>query len=108
MTHLPATVRDFAQEALLLAASIDKAQAIQWEAAPIPKPHDDTTERAKGGHGDPTGSIALDERRLAVRAQHDYALASLDVATAAARSARRQLDAVIAAWEGDTPKNVSA
>lgn len=103
MPNLPRPVHDFAREALLLAASVEKAQAIQWEAAPIPKPHDDTTERAKGGHGDPTQAIALDERRLAVRAQHDAALESLVVAQAAARSARRQLDAAIAAWEGDTP-----
>ncbi|AYN58525.1 hypothetical protein HOU70_gp44 [Arthrobacter phage Liebe] len=95
--------RDFARDVLLLSASIDRASAIQWEAAPIPRPHDDTTERAKGGHGDPTPSIALDDRRLAVRAQHDAALEALAVASAAARAACRQLDAAIAAWEGDTP-----
>ncbi|USL85051.1 putative transcriptional regulator [Arthrobacter phage SWEP2] len=103
MPNLPQTVRDFAEETLRLAASIEKAQAIQWEAAPIPRPSDDTTERAKGGHGDPTGSIALDDRRQAVREQHDAAVASLGVALAAARSARRSLDAAIGAWEGDTP-----
>jgi hypothetical protein len=104
MPNLPATVRTFAEETLLLAASMEKAQAIQWEAAPIPRPADDTTERAKGGHGDPTPSIALDERRLVVRATYDAAVQALAVAEAAARNARRHLDAATSAWEGGDPR----
>ena len=100
MPNLPATVRSFAAETLALAQSMQKADAIQWEAAPIPRPSDDTTERAKGGHGDPTQAIALDDRRLAVRAQYDAAMAALDTAYAAVRAARRHLDGAVDAWEG--------
>lgn len=104
MPNLHGTVRSFAEEALRLSHSLAKADAIQWEAAPIPRPSDDTTQRAKGGHGDPTPSIALDERRLAVRAQYDAAASVLVMAQATVAAARRDLDAAIDAWEGGDPR----
>jgi hypothetical protein len=67
-TTLPPIVRDLAERALLLAAELPKAEGIQWTAAPVPRPREDTTERASGGHGDPTFATVSDDRRLAVRA----------------------------------------
>ena len=100
-TPLPAVVRSFTEEALFLARSAAEAEEIQWSAAPIPKPREDTTERAKGGHGDPTLAIVLDERRLAVRLRYEEALVVLRELTEQAADARRNLNAAIAAWNGE-------
>jgi len=64
---LPPILRDLAERALLLARDLEAAEAIQWQAPPVIRPRDDTTERASGGHGDPTFALVADERRLAVR-----------------------------------------
>ena len=98
---LPAAVHSFAKETLLLGRSLAEAEEIQWTAAPIPKPREDTTERAKGGHGDPTLATVLDERRLAVRLRVEEARVILAHNEEAAVEARRNLDAAIAAWNGE-------
>lgn len=101
-TSLPAVVRSFTEEAVFLARSAAEAEEIQWSAAPIPKPREDTTERAKGGHGDPTLAIVLDERRLAVRLRYEEALVVLQELTEQAADARRNLNGAIAAWNGES------
>ena len=100
-TRLSAAVRDFAEETLFLARSLADAEEIQWSAAPVPKPREDTTERAKGGHGDPTLAIVLDDRRLAVRAAVEEAHAAIAQASEVAALARRKVNAAIAAWNGE-------
>ncbi|WP_166139587.1 DUF7169 domain-containing protein [Nocardioides ochotonae] len=51
-----------------LAALLPDAAARQWSASPVPRPREDTTERATGGPAsDPTADTVLDPRRLAVR-----------------------------------------
>jgi hypothetical protein len=95
------TVRIVAEESLRLALVIGTAEEIQWEASPVPKPREDTTQRATGGHGDPTGNIVLDARRLAVRdavkeAERVLALYSLEL-----RNARLKLDDAVTAWNGE-------
>lgn len=100
-TSLPSAVRSFAAESLSLARSLADAEEIQWTAAPVPKPREDTTERAKGGHGDPTLATVLDERRLAVRQAVEEAHATLAANTEATAEARQKLDAAIASWNGD-------
>jgi hypothetical protein len=67
MSLLREQARRLVVEAMNLTRAIDAAEEIQWEPSPVPKPREDTTQRAKGGHGDPTGDIVLDPRRLAVR-----------------------------------------
>lgn len=99
---LAETVRAFTEEAVFLARSAAEAEEIQWTAAPIPKPREDTTQRAKGGHGDPTLDIVLDERRLAVRLRYEEARVVLQELTSQAADARRNLDAAIASWNGET------
>lgn len=100
MSTVPATVKAFAEEALRLALALNAAEDIQWSAAPVLRPRDDTTERAKGGHGDPTPSITLDDRRLEVRAGVREAEAALLAGLEALRTARHKLEASIERWEG--------
>ena len=50
-----------------LADLVEEATEVQYMPSPIPRPADDTSERSKGGHSDPTSSITADARRMAVR-----------------------------------------
>ncbi len=99
---LPSAVREFAEEALLLGAALTAAEEIQWTAAPIPKPREDTTERAKGGHGDPTLATVLDERRLAVREAVEKGHSAITHAATVAREARLEVEAAVASWNGES------
>ncbi|MFD1714167.1 hypothetical protein ACFSBZ_06770 [Amnibacterium flavum] len=67
-TELPPSLRLAAEEAFRLAASLATAEDAQWMPSHSPKPREDTTERSKGEHSDPTGSTVIDSRRLALRA----------------------------------------
>jgi len=108
-TTLPPIVRDLAERALLLAAELPKAEGIQWTSAPVPKPRDDTTERASGGHGDPTFATVADDRRLAVRAAVLAGYDALEGAIQALEVARAGLDRSISSYYGDhdTPDRAS-
>lgn len=94
-------VRDLAAESLALSAALDGASAIQWASAPIAKPKDDTTERAKGGHGDPTFDTVADDRRLGVREAVKSGLDELERAIAAVRQARGAVEFAVARYYGD-------
>lgn len=100
---LALTVRELAEELPGLLDDLSAAQAIQWEAAPVPTPRDDTSERAKGGKSDPTARVVFDERRLRVRAAVIAAERVLETTLREARDARVTLRSAVAAWEGDTP-----
>lgn len=76
------------------------ALSAQWRAAPAPKPRDDTTERGKGSHGDPTQAIVLDERRLRLRLQVIASERVLRGAAVAVRGVRRGLELALDEWEG--------
>lgn len=97
------TARTAAKEALLLAQSLATTREIQWEAAPVPKPREDTTQRASGGHGDPTADIVGDPRRLAVRDAVRAAELALTRAADELRRARVNVDRSVEAWNGETP-----
>ncbi|QXO14579.1 hypothetical protein SEA_KAYLISSA_45 [Arthrobacter phage Kaylissa] len=96
-----ATAHTAARDALRLAQAIATAQEIQWEASPVPKPREDTSQRASGGHGDPTGDIVLDSRRLAVREAVVAAEKALDRAAAELRRARVNVESAVARWNGE-------
>jgi hypothetical protein len=65
VAQLARTIRE-TTDALL--ALLPDAYARQWEASPVPKPREDTTERSSGGRpSDPTADTVLDARRLALR-----------------------------------------
>ena len=101
--NLNTTVRETTTEALQIARVLDAASEIQWEAAPIPKPREDTTQRASGGHGDPTGDIVLDPRRQAVREAVKDAERALAQHLAILRDARHKLTTAVEAWNGEEP-----
>lgn len=101
MTQAPASVRELVRQSLLLAQILADAEDAQWEPSPTPKPRDDTTERAKGGHGDPTLAITLDDRRLALRASVSTASAEIIRATTAISAARANVHSALARWNGD-------
>lgn len=100
MTALPDTLRAFAEDALRLASLLGQADEIQWQPSPTPKPREDTTERSKGGHGDPTASIVADDRRLAVRVAVLKGEGAIEQAAAAVRSASADLEHAIDRWTG--------
>lgn len=95
------TVRSVAEESLRLSLLLNTAEEIQWEASPIPKPREDTTQRASGGHGDPTQDIVLDGRRLAVRAAVIRSERILSLYLAELRGARLNLEQAVTAWNGE-------
>lgn len=97
LARLVALVRE---ESAALEAALSGALAVQWQPSPVPKPRDDTTERAKGGHGDPTPSIVADGRRLDLRAQVEASRRTLRDAAVAVRGVRRGLEIALLRWEG--------
>ncbi|URQ05031.1 hypothetical protein SEA_ITER_43 [Arthrobacter phage Iter] len=101
MTRPADTARASAREALLLIQSLTTAAEIQWEPSPVPKPREDTSQRASGGHGDPTGDIVLDARRLALRDAVSDAEAVLSRYVAELIAARVNVDHAVARWNGE-------
>lgn len=99
--HLPQPLRRLAEEALLLASTLAEAEEIQWKPSVAPKPREDTTERAKGGHGDPTLSIVVDDRRLAVRDAVVKGSEAIEATALHLAGLRERLEAEIDAWNGN-------
>lgn len=100
MSHTD-TARAVAEEALKLALALNMADEIQWERSPVPTPRDDTTQRASGGHGDPTGDIVLDPRRMAVRGATVAAEQAMKNTLRALRDSRRDVLDTVARWNGE-------
>lgn len=98
-THTAAAVG----QALRLERILSAADAVQWSPSPTPKPRDDTTERSKGGHGDPTLQTVVDSRRLEVRAAVEEAQRVLTEAARSMHAARTALEESVARWSGDSP-----
>lgn len=101
-TTLPPIVRDLAEHALGLAALLPQAEGIQWTTAPVPRPRDDTTERASGGHGDPTFATVADDRRLGVRAAVLTSYDALEQAIRALIAAEQAVEGAISRYYDDT------
>lgn len=89
------------EESRRLAGMLPDALASQWSASPIPKPRDDTTERSKGAPSDPTAAVALDGRRLRLRAQVIESERVLRDAAIAVVGVRRGLERTLGAWHGE-------
>lgn len=94
------TVRETAKEFLLLAQTLNEAEAVQWQASPVPKPREDVVRNA-GGHGDPTGDAALDPRRLALREAIEDTRADVEELAGRLRAHRENVYAVLARYLGD-------
>lgn len=100
-TTLPATLRRFASEVLLLARTLEEGEEIQWTPAPVPAPRDDTTEHSKGGPANnPTLQTVLDERRLKVREAVVQAHYALEESIVSVVELRHNLEGAIASWNG--------
>jgi hypothetical protein len=97
---LPATLRDLTAAALTLARLLNEADDVQWQRSIVPQPRDDTSERARGGHSDPTADIVADERRLALRAQVVAGQILLESATRAMLAVSRRLERALEKWNG--------
>lgn len=96
-------LRELVDAATELARSLEAAEAVQWKPAPVPKPHEDTTERASGGHGDPTWQTVADERRLVVRDAVGRSHYALGLNARALRRMSAQVDAAVTSYYGDQP-----
>lgn len=99
--NLPEPLRSTVAASLRLGVLLNQSNDAQWEASPRPKPREDTAQRAKGGHGDPTADIVLDDRRLALREAVKDAEQSLKMHLAALRIAEENLEAALAGWNGE-------
>ncbi|WIC90196.1 hypothetical protein SEA_VROOMVROOM_46 [Arthrobacter phage VroomVroom] len=102
MSELIPDVRDTAARYLRLSTLLVEAAAVEYSAAPIPKPRhpDESGTKAIGGHGDPTQDIALDPRRLAVRHAADHARRVLREHERLMREAEIRLVEALDGWEG--------
>lgn len=92
--------RSIAEESLKLGLVMNRANEIQWEASPIPKPREDTSQRSIGGHSDPTGDIVLDARRLSVREAFVNAERAMVNLHQALLDARENLEEAVEKWNG--------
>lgn len=95
-------VRLIEGEIRLMQDEIGEAEARQWEASPVPKPREDTTQRSSGGRpSDPTADTALDPRRLAVRETLLAVEPVLRDAAVALRGSRLALSRAVARFDGE-------
>ncbi|GAA2843999.1 hypothetical protein Acy02nite_68690 [Actinoplanes cyaneus] len=95
LTQLVAWAR---AEADALDMVIPAAVEAQWTAAPVARPRDDTTERAKNQRADPTSDVALDTARQALRQQVVESETSLRKTIIALRGVRLGLERSLTSW----------
>jgi hypothetical protein len=99
VAQLARTIRE-TTDALL--ALLPDAYARQWEASPVPKPREDTSERSSGGRpSDPTADTVLDARRLALRGAVSRAERVLLLAANSLEERLRELDRAIKRYDGE-------
>jgi len=94
------TARLIVEEALKLSAVLEAADDIQWQPSPVPRPRDDTTERSRGGHSDPTLTTVLDDRRLKLRDEVRRSSWSLGELLRKVREYRTALEDAVDHWNG--------
>jgi len=98
---LPEQLRDLTEAIVELARVTDAAEAVQYKPAPVAQPRDDTTERASGGHGDPTFATVADPRRQAVREAVDRSRYALGLNARALRRMAADVEASLRGYYGD-------
>lgn len=89
------------REITILSTVLPEALARQWEASPVPKPREDTTQRASGLRPNPTADIVFDSRRMAVRETVLGSTAVLREAVVRVRGARRALEIAVERFDGE-------
>lgn len=100
--RLDALARVIEKEAEALKDVLPAALARQWSASPVPRPREDTPQRASGERpSDPTADTVLDPRRLAVRGTVIRAERVLLDAAAALRAARLAVVRAVETFDGE-------
>lgn len=97
---LEGLVRLIREETDALAELLPDALRRQWTVSPVPKPREDTAERASGDRSDPTGDTALDGRRLDVRESVKRAEAILRESAVRTRGVRLFMESAVARYDG--------
>ena len=100
MTNQTDTLETFAAAYLRLRQLLADVGDTQWEAGRSPQPREDTTERSKGTTNDPTPTIVMDTRRLALRAAVIEAEQALEKAMHNMTAAVRHLEKALEAHHG--------
>lgn len=100
--RLDALVDLIRQETDALLDVLPEATARQWSLSPVPKPREDTPQRASGDRpADPTGDTVLDPRRLAVRETVARSERVLRDAAIALRGTRLAMERAVARFDGE-------
>ena len=100
MTTPPPTLAVFAATYLRVRQLLADVGDSQWRAGKSPVPKEDTTERAKGLTSDPTPSIVVDSRRMALRLAVIEAEQALEKAGRNLQAAERHLNDAFERWQG--------
>ncbi|AXH47337.1 hypothetical protein SEA_EDEN_42 [Microbacterium phage Eden] len=96
----PTTLETFGATYLRLQQLLADVGEAQWKAGATPRPVEDTTERSKGTTSDPTPTIVVDGRRLALRAAVIEAEQALEKAGRVMQAAERHLNDKLEAHHG--------
>jgi hypothetical protein len=100
VTTPPTTLETFGATFLRVRQLITDVGDSQWRAGKSPVPKEDTTERSKGLTSDPTPSIVVDSRRLALRLAVIEAEDALEKAGRNLQAAERHLTEALERWQG--------
>ena len=100
MTKPTDTLEAFAATYLRLRQLVADVGDSQWQPGVTPRAVDDTTERSKGTKSDPTPTIVVDGRRLALRAAVIEAEQALEKAGRVMQAAERHLNQKLEAHHG--------
>lgn len=83
---------------------LPEAYDAQWQRAPYPTSREDSGIRGTGGNSDPTQSIVMDGRRLALRQRVVDAQRALLIAYTELRGANTKLEHALEVWHGETDR----
>lgn len=89
-------------------ALLDEAEDAQWQASPYPTSREDSGIRGKGSVSDPTSTIALDGRRLRLRAAVQQAEAELAATLKNLHKSHDRLETALDRWQGITNEKENA
>lgn len=100
--RLDALVRIIREETEALIAVLPDATARQWSPSPVPKPREDTSQRASGDRPpNPTADTVLDARRLAVRETVLRSERALREVAVSVRGTRLAVERAVARFDGE-------
>lgn len=86
----------------ILLEALSHAEDRRWDPSPMPRPREDTSQRAIGGApSDPTADTVLDARRLAVSDAVSRAENVLAYAAKSLRERREALELAVRRYDGE-------